>query len=450
MKKSLLALAAMGAFASAAQAQSSVTVYGVLDEGYVGGNLRQSNGTVATSGAAPTTTTANEGKTGVIKKTGGGFAAGGESTNRIGVRGSEDLGGGMSAFFTYEAKIDIDSGSGSGSGGGAGDSGLFSTTRQAFVGLKKNGIGSFALGTQNTVIYDAVLATDPTGTNNMAGSLLSMRTTSSVSSAYSAGYQTGLSGDSAYATRQRNMLTLKSDNFAGFTARALVLAAAANSTSTLSSSASVTGVGGTSNSTGYGLGLDYTWNKLYLTANMQSFKNSVSALAQSTPPVIFGATTAGAAGSTNNLGSNVQDNGQYYAATYDFGILKAYANYVNRKMSMDSNTSYFSKFTAQQFGVRSFITPTVEGWIAGSVGKYSSLPQIVTTGGGATYTPGQANLTAMQVGANYYLSKRTNLYAIYGQQGSSNVAFAAAGATTPGNTTSANVNNYAVGVRHTF
>jgi predicted porin len=32
MKKSLLALAAMGAFASAAQAQSSVTVYGVIDE----------------------------------------------------------------------------------------------------------------------------------------------------------------------------------------------------------------------------------------------------------------------------------------------------------------------------------------------------------------------------------------------------------------------------------
>jgi len=35
MKKSLLAVAAMTAFAGAAQAQSSVTVYGVLDVGYI-------------------------------------------------------------------------------------------------------------------------------------------------------------------------------------------------------------------------------------------------------------------------------------------------------------------------------------------------------------------------------------------------------------------------------
>jgi predicted porin len=34
MKKSLLALATLGAFAGAAQAQSSVTVYGVYDGGY--------------------------------------------------------------------------------------------------------------------------------------------------------------------------------------------------------------------------------------------------------------------------------------------------------------------------------------------------------------------------------------------------------------------------------
>ncbi len=36
MKKSLFALAAVGAFAGAAQAQSSVTVYGILDVGFQG------------------------------------------------------------------------------------------------------------------------------------------------------------------------------------------------------------------------------------------------------------------------------------------------------------------------------------------------------------------------------------------------------------------------------
>ena len=43
MKKSLLAVAALGAFASAAQAQSSVTVYGILDVGYIGSNVRTSS-----------------------------------------------------------------------------------------------------------------------------------------------------------------------------------------------------------------------------------------------------------------------------------------------------------------------------------------------------------------------------------------------------------------------
>jgi predicted porin len=41
MKKSLLAVAAMTAFAGAAQAQSSVTVYGILDVGYIGSNSPQ-------------------------------------------------------------------------------------------------------------------------------------------------------------------------------------------------------------------------------------------------------------------------------------------------------------------------------------------------------------------------------------------------------------------------
>jgi predicted porin len=161
---------------------------------------------------------------------------------------------------------------------------------------------------------------------------------------------------------------------------------------------------------------------------------------------MFGSTSATLGGSTNASGQNVQDSGQYYAATYDFGMLKAYANYISRKVSQDTNTSYFSKLTAQQIGVRSFITPTVEAWIAGSVGKYASIPVIQSNGSGATYTPGQSNLTAMQVGANYWLSKRTNLYAIYGQQGSGNVALG----TVSSNTSSANLNNYALGLRHTF
>ena len=51
MKKSLFAVAAVTAFAGAAQAQSSVTVYGIMDLGYYGTNASTSSqaaGTVKT------------------------------------------------------------------------------------------------------------------------------------------------------------------------------------------------------------------------------------------------------------------------------------------------------------------------------------------------------------------------------------------------------------------
>ena len=92
MKKTLFALAATTAFVGAAQAQSSVTVYGILDAGYVGYNTRAAN--------LPTTA---GGLSGVVNKTtGNAFSSSAESTSRLGFKGTEDLGGGLSAFFTIE------------------------------------------------------------------------------------------------------------------------------------------------------------------------------------------------------------------------------------------------------------------------------------------------------------------------------------------------------------
>jgi len=78
MKKSLFAIAAVGAFAGAAQAQSSVTVYGILDGGFQGVTQR--------AGSTKTNITRFNGE-------------GAESTSRLGFRGTEDLGGGTRAFF---------------------------------------------------------------------------------------------------------------------------------------------------------------------------------------------------------------------------------------------------------------------------------------------------------------------------------------------------------------
>ena len=107
MKKSLLALAAMGAFAGAAQAQSSVTVYGLLDYGYGGSSQTAAGPAAATSssGGIPGGYT-----NAVIKTQTSGLGGNGESTSRIGFRGTEDLGGGLKANFQIENRFSPDTG----------------------------------------------------------------------------------------------------------------------------------------------------------------------------------------------------------------------------------------------------------------------------------------------------------------------------------------------------
>jgi len=405
MKKSLFAIAAVTAFAGAAQAQSSVTVYGVIDMGIIGGNAN-TNGSTATT-----------------KTSGFGVVTGGESTSRIGFRGNEDLGGGLSAFFTIENKIDPDS------------STSLSTNRQAFVGLKKNGLGAISVGSQNTPIYDAVLATDPSGVNNMAGNLVTLSKKGSQTEQVAS---SGVSTNGAYATRLSNTVVFKTEKFAGFGARGMILASTANSTETATGNGTQTGAGGINNTTGWGLGLDYNWDKFNVTANIQNLRASSNTNTIATPaPVLFSA-----AGVVTG-GTNVQDNGSYISAGYDFGILKAAYQYVSRKASDDTNTANYSKYTANQIGVTSYVTPTIQAFATAGMGKYVAMPATLSA---APYVPSAANLNAFQVGTNYWFSKRTNLYAIYGQTTTSNTRLTSA--TTP--FTSYNQNNYGIGVRHTF
>lgn len=84
MKKTLLAAALLAGFAGAASAQSSVTLYGIVDVGlrYQAWNYSNANGSFSTSSIA--------------------MAANQEATSRLGFRGVEDLGGGNRASFVYE------------------------------------------------------------------------------------------------------------------------------------------------------------------------------------------------------------------------------------------------------------------------------------------------------------------------------------------------------------
>jgi predicted porin len=416
MKKSLFALAAVGAFAGAAQAQSSVTVYGILDTGLIGGSYRAANATIP-------------------KATGLEFGQGAESTTRLGFRGTEDLGGGARAFFTLEMALAMN---GTNTLGSAGNS-----NRQSFVGLGKKGLGELSIGTQYTTAFELAAATSPGQLNNIVGDVVYGQQTvvaTATSTANSLASQNASSGsDVGFTVRTANMLKLRSERMAGVQATAFYFMDNDNATRTVQTSASSTGyVGGNNNRNGWGVGLNYSLQKLYVGAQYQSLK-AVNPYQGTTAGVAAGCLTATACttgsvqvfGSSNNTGTNVQDNQFLGGATYDFGILKAYAQYVNRKVSSEINGNAYAKRTAQQIGVRGMFTKQVEGWASIGNGRYSTFGANSPT----------ANFNGWQLGSNYILSKRTNLYAIYGQSITSS---------TSGSNNSAGVSNYAVGVRHTF
>jgi len=162
MKKSLLALAVLGAFAGAAAAQTNVTVYGLVDAGitFEGG-----------------------GANGSITK----LATGVQSGNRLGFKGTEDLGGGLKANFQIESGFDLDTGT---SRQGA----LFG--RQAWVGLSGN-FGAVGLGRQYTPLFVALDSIDPFGTG-LAGATTNLMNPGVVRANNSITYSTpALSGFSA-------------------------------------------------------------------------------------------------------------------------------------------------------------------------------------------------------------------------------------------------------------
>jgi predicted porin len=373
MKKLLLALFLSAGIVSAAQAQSSVTIYGLLDVGYIGKNLKGSPAT------ATNTLNSNQ------------FGSSAESSSRLGFRGTEDLGGGTSAFFTIETGVTP-------------TSSTVSTwnNRQSFVGLAQKGLGNMAVGTQYGPIHKAVGATDPGALNNVIGSAI-----------YPAAGTDGgqLSQDAAYTIRFANSLTATTERKAGFSFNGIYSMNNQNSTQTAPTT------GGTLNATAYGLGADYTRGKFYATLAYQSVKS-------------VNDSSATASISSSFVGTNTTDNQLYAGTTYDLGFVKLFAGYTDRKVSSNLNSADELNRTAQQIGARGFINSKIEGWASVGNGKYNAFGTNQAT----------ANFTAYQLGANYWMSKRTNLYAIAGSTQTSSTS----------TTGALSGNMYATGIRHTF
>ncbi|SDB84741.1 porin [Paraburkholderia lycopersici] len=122
MKKNLAIAAAVAAtFASASYAQSSVTLYGIVDAGFTYTTNVNDNANYA-------------------------LTSGNIQASRWGLRGVEDLGGGLKTIFTLESGFDVMNGQQNG--------GLFN--RQSYVGLTQEQYGTLTFGRQFDSMFDYV------------------------------------------------------------------------------------------------------------------------------------------------------------------------------------------------------------------------------------------------------------------------------------------------------
>lgn len=168
MKKSLLALAALGVFAGAAMAQSSVTLYGLID--------------------------ANVGKD--VGKEDKRMSQG--ASSRLGVRGVEDLGGGMQAFFQFEHRFTPVNGQ-INPGTVSGVAGKTFWQARSYVGLR-GGFGDVRLGREyNGAFFHGEVVADPWGWDTVAS-------------------QAAITGGSVTQTNVNRAITYTTPNMGGLTA----------------------------------------------------------------------------------------------------------------------------------------------------------------------------------------------------------------------------------------
>ena len=328
MKKLTLAAMIIGGFAAQAQAQTNVTIYGLADAGIVSER----------GGAAGN----------VTKLTSG---IGGQS--RLGFKGTEDLGGGLSAIFTVEAGFRVDDGSLDNT-----NSQLFN--RQSFVGLKSKDAGQLTLGRQYTMLYNAMSqVADPFGAG-YAGTIKNLFP--------AAGANTRVSNAVVYAT----------PTVEGFSAEALYA---------LGEQA-----GSASAGRQFGLGLNYAQGPLNARLVYNNKNNDTAA----TP------TTA----------AKVQDTGRntLLAVNYDFQVVKAYFAYSADK---GVNSAQLPVANAYNYAVAPKASLDSNDLLIGAqvpVGAGTIMASYIRKNDKTVYNQ---DADQWALGYLYSLSKRTGLYVAY-------------------------------------
>jgi len=384
MKKSLLALAAMGAFTGAAHAQSSVTVYGILDLGYTSIKSKTAAGVeTTTSGIAIP-------------------AAQPLASSRLGFRGVEDLGGGLTAGFQIEANIHNNPGT-----TGSNSTTAFQFGRHQFVTLTSKTTGGVLIGKTDAGVKQIMDTYDAGFSNNMTGAYDGMGTSF-----------TDITGSNVIGSRRDSTIRYTTPSFSGATLTAGWL----KSTNQVTNAAGATTTE-TEDATGYEIGARYAQGAIsagisYRNAKSQSM--AVAAVANTSTTV--GGTTGSAAVSAINLTTGSLAAG----ASYNFGPAIAFIQYFNQGIKNDI-ASNEEKESAMAGGVRVPVT------------KAATLFASYTTGSKTNTSSVESKFNGFQTGALYSLSKRSDLYALYGQS-----------KLTQDSGNDATASGMAIGIRHTF
>ena len=398
MKKTLLAAAALSAFAGAAQAQSSVTVYGTLDAAV-------SNNDTGTTTLNGTTTKLMGSRT---------------VSDRLGFKGVEDLGGGQTAFFQIETGMNIFAANPGTAGSGDGQAmtsqtpgSLITTRRPSFLGISDAKLGSIQAGSQYSpgflfTGYGDVAGNNTVGTNFSQATVVSSVADATNSTATTASYK-----------MNAQSIRYDSPSFMGLVGSAYVV----------TQSTQASGAGKVN-----ALAAAYTSGKFEAQAvyevKIVSTNSNIVTTATATKH-----TSTGIGGG------------------YDFGFAKARVTYQKGELASQINGSLSGSngvVTVTKVSAIAPVTPAIDVFGAYILMSENSVGSMY----GAANV--QKSATGMSVGSSYKFSKRTNIYATYtALENNSNAAFGLGGSAIGTSSTNGVVAGndpkiINIGMRHSF
>jgi predicted porin len=356
--------------AGTAQAQSNVSIYGIVDIGYSDVSNKTSN--IAGDSAKTSRTSTGNGD-------------GGLSTSRLGFMGSEDLGGGIKAGFVVEGNIQDAAGT-TGSNNTVSD---FNMGRQQYLTLSSNN-GTLLIGKTDAQVKNVFDGFDAGFSNNLAGAYDGM--------ANGADFTGTTATANVIGNRRDQVLRYTSPKFSNFNVSAGLI-----KNEVKSSDKDIA-----TDDSGYEAAVTYSAGKLsfaaaYRSVDVKNPKTASTGLygADATPTASDFAPSVTSLGVAQVAKADGSTDSTAVGLSYNLGPAIAYVQYFDQDFTDKITAANNTKEDALAIGVR---VPMGKSTLFASY-----------TDGDRTVGTAKTAFEGMQVGVKYDLSKRTYGYVAYGE-----------------------------------